>query len=191
MKFTFFPSLFETPDKIHYCDQEEDERIELMLRQHWVTNIPWIVIALIAIIAPPIIIQLNNIGDVLRFILPTPIQIPSNIWVAVVILWYMLTLVLVIEKFLFWYFNVYIVTNKHLIDIDFNSLLSRDITESQIRDVQSLSTKLAGIIGQIFYFGDVTVETAAKKQKIEFLKIPRPDFVADRIQDLEEELTKK
>lgn len=191
MKFAFFPSLFETPDKIHYCDQEEDERIELMLRQHWVTNIPWIVIALIAIVAPPIIIQLNNISDVFRFILPTPIQIPPNIWVAVVILWYMLTLVLVIEKFLFWYFNVYIITNKHLIDIDFNSLLSRDITESQIKDVQSLSTKLAGIIGQIFYFGDVTVETAAEKQKIEFLKIPRPDFVADRIQDLEEELTRR
>ena len=77
-------------------------------------------------------------------------------------------------------------TNKHLVDINFHNLLQRDITEVRLDDVQSAKSKINGIFGSLFHYGDVIIETAAERQQIQFLAVPKPDFVKDRIQDLQE-----
>ncbi|KKQ79056.1 MAG: hypothetical protein UT01_C0052G0003 [Candidatus Daviesbacteria bacterium GW2011_GWA1_38_7] len=89
-----------------------------------------------------------------------------------------------IESYLHWYFNIYIVTNMHLVDINFHTLLSREIIEVRLEDVQSQSSKIQGFFKSIFHFGDVVIETAGERQRITFLNVPKPDAVADRIQDL-------
>lgn len=175
----FFPSLFDKPDGIRYGEQEPNEVIELMLRRHWVTNIPWIITALFLFALPAII---SFIDQTFNFNLLS--QVAPSIVIGALILWYLLVLGYVFEQFLYWYYNIYLVTNFHIIDINFFSLLYRTVTESELTDIQSTSTKIAGIIASLFNFGDVIVQTAAKGQAIEFLDVPRPDFVADRIEEL-------
>lgn len=175
-----FPAIFDKPEGMRFIEQEEGEYIELLLRQHGITNLPWIFWSIIGLIIPfvlPAIIRFSNLGVL--------ISIPVDIITSLLVLWYLLITAYIIESFLFWYFNIYIVTNKHLIDVNFFSLLSRDITEVRLDDVQSARSKVRGIIGSLFYFGDVIIETAAKGQQVEFLSIPKPDFVADRISDLQ------
>ena len=183
MRFSFFPAFFGKPDNIAFADQELNENVELMLRQHFITNIPWIVIALFAFALPAILLNLDQ-----RFQANLFIQIPFSVILGALIIWYLLVVAYVLENFLYWYFNVYIVTNLHLVDINFYSLLYRDITSVQLDDVQSVSSRIAGIFGSLFNFGDVVVETAAKRQLINFGAVPKPDVVADRIQDLQEKI---
>lgn len=178
MGLSFFPAFFDSPSRIRLAYQEEDEHIELLLRQHWFTNIGWIITALLAFISPVSILGLGWIN--INFLT----HVPSEIVLSALILWYMLVLAFVVEKFLFWYFNIYVVTDHHLIDVISHSLMSRDITEARIDDVQSAKSQVRGVAGSLFNFGDVVIETAAKQQKIEFISVPNPDFVSDRIQDL-------
>lgn len=181
MKLNLFPALFDHPARMKFIEQEEDEHIELLVRQHWVTNVGWVVTAIIVSLLPvlfPTLIRNLN--------LPILTAMPATVNWALIVLWYMLVLTYIIEKYLFWYFNIYIVTNRHLVDIALQSLLSRNITEVRLDDVQSARSKISGIIRSLFHFGDVIIETAAERQNIQFLAIPRPDFVADRIQDLQE-----
>lgn len=175
----FFPALFDKPDGIKYGEQEPNEVIELMLRRHWVTNIPWIITSLFLFALPAIILALDQSFNI-NFIA----QLPVTLILGTLILWYLIILGYILEQFLYWYYNIYIVTNFHIIDIDFFSLLYRRVTESELTDIQSTSSKIAGIIASLFNFGDVVIETAAKDQGIEFSDVPQPDFVADRVEEL-------
>lgn len=181
MSLSLFPALFDHPSNIHFAQQEVDEKIELMLRQHFVTQIPWIIISILALFLPKLVIVYSSYLGLGQFS-----NIPLQIALSLVILWYLLILAYITEKFLHWYFNIYIVTNQHLVDINFHNLLNRDVVEIRLEEVQSGKSHIRGIFGSLFNYGDVIIETAAERQNIQFLAVPKPDFVADRIQDLRE-----
>lgn len=181
MIFKILPDFFDNPPKIKYVQQEADEHIELLLRQHKITTLPWIITALLAVVFPLFLPVMDA-----QFFKVLP-QIPGDIILITIILWYMLVMAYTLEKFLYWYFNIYIVTNLHLIDVTMSSLLSKTTTEVFFEDVQSARTKMSGIFGSLFNFGDVIIQTAADKQEIKFSSVPYPDMVAERIQDLREE----
>lgn len=178
MRFALFPAFFDRPENMSFGEQEADEKVELFLRRHWITNLPWIFTSLFGFALPAIIIQLVRTFDINFFSIPPQIAFGS------IILWYLVILGYVLEQFLYWYYNIYIVTTKHLVDINFHSLLYRDVTESALDDIQSVSSKIQGIFGSLFNYGDVIAQTAAETHIISFLDVPFPDFVADRIEDL-------
>lgn len=179
MKFRFFPAYLERPEKMHVAEQEPDEEIELLLRQHWFTNVPWIFYSIIAFFVPFVVLNIE-IWLNLDF-LPEP---PFSVILASIIAWYMLITAYVTESFLHWYFNIYIVTNIHLIDIDFINLLNKSLVEVKLSDIESAAMSMRGVFSSLFNYGDVYVQTAADKQRITFASVPYPALVVDRINDL-------
>lgn len=155
--------------------------IELLLRRHFVTNLPWLFVTILLIFLPLLVFfgRVSFAGLGIQ-------KVPAELFIAAVILWYLLVLSYLLTNFLHWYFNIYIVTDKHLVDIDFHNLLSRDKTEVRLDDVQSARSSLKGIFGSLFKFGDVIIKTAADRQDISFSSIPNPDATVERIQDLQE-----
>lgn len=181
MQWRVFPAIFDKPTKIRFATQEEHEYIDLFLRRHWITNVPWILTAIFGSLVPPLVFYIDGLLGTGIILATTP-----QIVLGSVVLWYLLITAFVIEKFLFWYFNVYILTNQHLVDVNFFSLLARETTEVQLSDIQTITPSIKGIAAQFFNYGDVLVETAAERRVVLFDDVPRPDFVADRIQDLSE-----
>lgn len=179
MKHLFFPAIFNNPSKISFAEQEVHEKLVLFLRQHPIVNLPWIFSSLFAVILPIILLQSDVFFGTGIFT-----QVPNDIFAGGIIVYYLLILGYIVEQFLHWYFNTYIVTNLHLLDVDFDSILHRKITEVNLKDVESVKTNLVGVSGSLFNYGDVIIETAAARQMIDFYEVPRPDFVADTIQDL-------
>lgn len=179
MNGLIFPALLRNPEGIRFSEQEVNENIILFLRRHGITNLPWIIGAVIAFLLPFILVQLD-LSLATNYIL----RISPSVLIGIIIVWYMLVMAFIIEQFLFWYFNIYIVTNFHIVDINFTSLLNRDITEIELKDIQSVKVDVKGVFPPLFNFGDVIIKTAADKQIIDFAKVPQPDFVADTIQDI-------
>ncbi|MBI2022452.1 PH domain-containing protein [Candidatus Daviesbacteria bacterium] len=179
MHFRFFPATIIKPENIKFENQEADEHIELFMREHWITNVPWVTISILAFILPLILVQVTSFVG-LQFVFNAPLQLI----LGGLIIYYLLIIAYIIESFLFWYFNVEIVTNKHLIDVMFHSLLSRQIVEIGLEDIENISRSAGGIIDSLFNFGDVLIQTAANEQNIEFSNVSNPDFVVDKIQDL-------
>lgn len=179
MDFSFFPSFIVHPPKIRFADQEEDEEIELLLRAHWVTNVPWIIYSLISVFLPFLLINAKS-----WFGLSFLPAIPFHFVLASLAVWYLLITAYVIENFLHWYFNIYIVTNLHVIDIDFDNLLSKKFQESGLEEIETTTAKLKGIVSSFFNFGDVVIQTAARTEESVFGNVPYPTTVVDRINDL-------
>jgi hypothetical protein len=83
-------------------------------------------------------------------------------------------------------FNVGIVTNKRVLDIDFNLVLNKEITGSPLDDITDITIKSKGFIPSLFDYGDVEIQTPGAMQNIEYLSVPMPASVVTIINNLME-----
>lgn len=165
-----FSAFVPKPRNVHFETQEEEEKIVLLLRRHLITNIPWILITII-LIAVPFFYPLFPIFHFL----------PKHYLPIIFLGWWLLIVAFVFENFLLWFYNIYIVTDERIIDVDFYHLLYKVISDAKIDKIQDVSYKQSGIIEALFNYGDILIQTAAEKTQFVFEKIPNPDKVVSII----------
>jgi len=151
------------PKKVRFETQEVKEEIILLLRRHWVTNLPWILTGLFMFFIP----LATSSFQVLSFM-------PSGFRLMTVIIWYMIILAYVLESFLSWYFNVYFITDERLVDVDFYSLIYKRVSETKIERIQDVSYSQGGIVQAMFNFGTVQIQTAGEEPEFAFEDVPKP-----------------
>ncbi len=163
-----------------FLTQQDDEEIVLLLRAHPITNVGWILLALLMLLAPTLVMQLGIFGSV-----------PSGFIFIGKMTWYLVTLMYAFEKFLYWYYSVFIVTNERVVDIDFDNLTYRNITYANLNHIEEPEMIRGGFVRSIFQYGDLLVTTASEKPSLEALGIPWPQKAVDIISRLAEELEKR
>jgi hypothetical protein len=98
--------------------------------------------------------------------------------------WYLFTFGYIFTSFLRWFFNAYLVTNKRVVDIDFESLVHRRFSEAFLYNVEDLTHQISGALQVIFNYGTLHIQTAGETRELEFESIPQPATVQDMISDL-------
>ena len=161
------------PRDIHFKDQKANETILLLIRKHWITNVSWVIIGLFALFIP-----------FLFQAFPPIAMLPSSYRLLVFIGWYLLLIAYLFERFLSWYFNVGIITDQRVLDIDFYGLLFKEISEAELDKIQDVTQQQVGAVRTVFDFGNIVVQTASEACKIEFHDIPHPSEVADLLNEL-------
>jgi len=160
------------PTDIDFETRENNEKIILMLRQHPIINIKWIVVSVILLTGPTL---LNVFGFFNIFPLGYPL--------IICLTWYLLTCAYALEGFLSWYFNVYFVTTMRIVDINFHNLVNKKVSDAEVTKIQDVSYTSSGFLGAMFNFGNVFIQTAADVQEFRFLSVPNPDKVAKILDD--------
>jgi uncharacterized membrane protein YdbT with pleckstrin-like domain len=161
------------PPKIRFENQDKEEKIILLLRRHWSWNFSWIFISLLMIAAPLIVKTVPLISF-----------LPQRFQVVTLIFWYLVVLAFIFENFLSWFFNVYIITDERIIDVDFVSLTYRRISDAQLERIQDITYKTGGLLKAIFDFGDVYIQTAGTAPELEFELVPKPAKVVKILNQL-------
>lgn len=172
-----FSSYVEHPLNCSFEGQDTGEKILLLLRAHHITNLTWLIPAILLFIWPFFILRVFQLINI------DISALPEIYGMAFLIINYLLALIIVYEGFLNWYFNVYIVTEKNIVDIDFHSLLFKNIDVAPLRNVEDASSSMGGIIQSVFHFGDVFIQTAGASKNIDFHSVPKPHQVVDFILD--------
>jgi membrane protein YdbS with pleckstrin-like domain len=163
-----------------FITQQEDEDIVLLLRAHPITNIPWILVAIIMLILPGFLMSTGMFANV-----HDPFLLIGRMT------WYLMTLMFIMEKILYWYYSVFIITNERIVDIDFYNLMFRVVTYANLNHIEEPASVTGGFIRSLFRYGDIWVTTASEKPSVEGLGIPYPDKVVEIISRLSEELEKR
>lgn len=164
-----------------FRDQEVGERVEVLLRRHIVTNLRWIIPVVAAIFLPTI---LHIIGPATIPGLDSLANIPTPTLFLAEMLWYVVIAGYALESFLIWYYNVYLITNIRLLDVDFIGLMYYSSSEAELRQVQDVSHKQQGLWQLLFNYGTVEIQTSGTRLNLIFEKVPKPHRVADIITDL-------
>lgn len=173
-----FNAYIENPQNHKFEGQDPDEKILLLLRAHPITNIPWITLSILIFIFPFFFPKITAFFgfDLSLF--------PQTFLIIFLIIDYLLVLLIAYEGFLYWYFNVDIITSEKIVDIDFEHLLYKAVDLAPLPKIEEADSVTAGIIGTIFNFGNVSIQTAGAKVAIEMKNIPQSAKVADLILDL-------
>ena len=92
-----------------------------------------------------------------------------------------LAVVFILRILYVWYFNVFLITNQRVIDIDQRGFFSRKITETNYEKIQDVSSMVKGIFQTMFKYGKVDIQTAGAEAYIEIKKVYQPKVVQDLI----------
>lgn len=173
-----FSAFAAFPKDTSFDGQEQDENIVLLIRQHPAVFIPLLLVLFGMIILPPLLYALVGALD-------TDISSGNTAFgLGLLILWGMLTASFALISVLKWYFNVNIVTNQRIVDIDFDQLFNHRVSEAQLEKIEDVSHAAVGMWAVVFDFGNVYVQTAAEQREFEFVHVPRPRDIQDTINDL-------
>lgn len=158
---------------VSFETQDPGEEVILVLRAHPITQLPWIINGILLFI----ILAIFN-ASFLTVYLTAGQLVYLNIFVIAMILAYLFF------NFLNYFFNVGIITNKRVVDIDFYVVIYKEFTEARLGRIEDITAKSGGYFASLFNYGDVFMQTAGTEANIEFLKVPRPQDVVDIINEL-------
>lgn len=174
-------SFMKNPQKTWYDGADHDESITYVFRKSLLTLIPVAALCIGMVIATPYMAQALS-----KITIKNQIIFDDYLLGVTTLFWYLLTLGIFFENFALWFFNVYIITNKKVVDIDFDGLLYKNISETQLRNIEDVTSQVKGFFGMIFNVGNVYVQTAAEKREFEFTELDNPEEIRDIISDLAE-----
>lgn len=170
------------PEGVSFADQEKDEKILLFLRRHIITNVDWLLLALVFSLIP-IAISLLNLLDISDINIFSFLNFPPQYTIFFLIFYYSLVFTFILVNFISWFYNVGLVTDKRVVDIDLAELIFKNVATTQHTLIQDVSYSQNGAIRSLFHFGDVIVQTAGQEGKFELEAVPHPDKVVHLIED--------
>lgn len=164
-------------------DMEPGEEILIVVRRHWFVFLRDVIGILILFFLPFFAIPVLEI-----FIVAGGVQIPESFGLFFASFW-----ALVLWQVLFarwttdYYYDVWIVTNWRIIDIDQRGFFHRNIaTLFNFEQVQDITTDINTVIGSLLNFGNVQVQTAAAKREFLFTEVGNPRRVERIIRQAQE-----
>jgi hypothetical protein len=157
---------------IHFDLQQETEEVLLLIREHPITQVPWVLnsigLVIILIIVNLLIPPMFSIQQILFFNIFAGSAIFAYAWL----------------NFLRWYFEVGIITNERILDIDFKSILYKEVSITNISNIEEIASRSGGYLGALFNYGNIYIKTAGANEDIEFHNAPNPTIIIKLINKL-------
>lgn len=166
------PSIFQVSLN-SFQGQEEGERILITLRRHPFVIIMRVTIALVMFLTPFFMAGLFSPFIESRGLIPLFIFL-GCVWMAIIwqLTFYTITMYLL---------DVWIVTDRRIIDSTHKGFFNRTVSELRIARVQNISVKTVGPLETFLHFGNLEIQTAGGADLFNFSQIPHPEKVKDEI----------
>lgn len=161
--------------------QQPDERTLLTLRRHWA---PFLVEALrfFSLGLLPI-----GVWFVWASLSGTPLEMNSLIYILVVMgaaLYYLFLAILMYGFWIDYYLDIFLVTNKRVVDIEQDGLFSRTVAEQSIDRIQDVTSEIHGFIPSLLRYGNIYIQTAGTQERFVFENVHNPEIVVKTILSL-------
>ncbi len=162
--------------KNHFEGEETSEEVILLIRRH------------------PFFILLRLFFFFILVLIPIAIGLafPSfiyshkilNLFLFVSSIWYLFIWSAIFYALTMYTLDVWIVTDRRIIDSTQHGFFNRTISELHITRIQDISVQTSGVIQTFLKFGDLQVQTAGTEEKFKFFQIPHPEKIKDEIMRL-------
>ncbi len=153
---------------------EPGETIQFEAHKHWfiiaVDAVSFFVLGLLPLVLEPLMANYLTVDVPLVF-------------------FYLLWLLgLTVSFFFAWtdyYFDVWYVTNKRVIDVEQKGVFNRDEATVVLQNIQDITIDTRGLIPTLLHFGDVRLQTAGESREFLLRSAANPDSIRTRLQALE------
>ena len=171
----FLSAFAERTYGVTFANQKSHEEIVLFLRAHLITNFLWIAITIFLLFIP-------LLGSVVVNFIPSPFSFVSGKFLLIfLIFYYLIVFSYAFLNFLNWFYNITLITNLGVVDIDYSGLLYHDVAFTNFNLVEDVNYTKVGFFRSLFNYGDVFVQTAGGRENLEALGVPNPAKAAHTI----------
>ncbi|HTP56856.1 MAG TPA: PH domain-containing protein [Candidatus Paceibacterota bacterium] len=162
-----------------YLPLEEGEEIVTKVHRHWVfIALQVVYVVLLAVVPFALYFALTRTGIVVFTGIDTGAGLAlGGLWLLV--LWGFF--------WQFWttyYMDIWVVTNRRIIDIDYERLFTHQISVIRLDRVQDVTTRIAGTWATFFKYGSVIVQSAGAQEEFVIDQISDPEGLRDAISRL-------
>ncbi len=154
--------------------RQPGETIEVLMRRHWFTITAkmafWTFVGFMPMLLYIVLGDLITTSpDLLQF---------YPIAVLFFSVYYLFVWLFGLTAFLDYFLDVWIITDRRIIDIEQKALFSRTVSELELHRVQDVTAEVKGFFPTMFDYGNVYIQTAAEKERFIFKQIPNPNSSA-------------
>lgn len=159
------------------------EEVVYFLRKHWYFFLFLSMMAVFVVLVWFLVLFLFNYYLHSVFvILQGPIIIITGIFLLLLTLFFL-------ASWMTYYFDIVILTNRRIIEIEQKKLFERSIIEVEIVHVEDVSVEVKGLIATFFGYGTISIQTAGTKPNLVLDHIPYPYIFAREITSFYDKLT--
>ncbi|MBY0111121.1 PH domain-containing protein [Patescibacteria group bacterium] len=160
------------------------EHILASIRKHWLVYvggaIPYAVFAYL----PVIVIELFARNDLLSQSGAAVYVSYENPWILFVLgIWWLFVWMAAFSDFMRYFLDVWIITNKRIIDVEQHDFFSREVTSLFLDRVEDVTMDVTGFFHTLFGFGTITAQSAGATEKITLPGIGNPKHVRDLLME--------
>jgi membrane protein YdbS with pleckstrin-like domain len=175
-KSSHLKSFIKNPENTSYKGKDNDENIVFLIRQSSWATAGWILstifLAVVILFVFPYLSKINYNGK----------RILEDGFILLLVIFLYITLFgRAFHRFLDWYFEVFLITTKKIVDIDKGAV---SISETPLENVQDVTSKIQSVFGQMLNIGSIHIQTAAEKGEFEFEMVDDPSTVRDTLSDM-------
>jgi hypothetical protein len=154
----------------HFPEQKKGEKAILILRRHWLVLIKSVLLFILAAGVPfAFYLMANQLwpgvfeGDIIKAL---SILLISSYYLGIWLFFF--------AHFVDYYLDVWIVTNKRIINTEQHGLFSRIVSEHKLEKIQDITSEVHGIVPTFLNYGNVHIQTASANQRVIFKQVRRP-----------------
>lgn len=126
---------------------------------------------------------LAGIIIILDFFLLT-LLFSQGLWgIIVFFVVFLFILIIIWRTWIIWSKNVFIITNRRIIDVDQHGFFSKTVSECDYVKIQDVSYTVKGLFATFFHFGRIQIQTAGNIANLELDLIKDPAHVQEVIMD--------
>jgi hypothetical protein len=164
---------------------KDKERIITVIRHHWFVLLREIIGLVILFLLPFFAVPLFWTFVVATGQAP---QVPGGVVLFFASAWALVLWNLLFARWTDWYYDIWVVTNWRIVDIDQQGLFRRNVaTLATLNHIQDLTAMLSGVIGTVLNFGNVELQTAASKREFLISEVPNPNGTVQIIREAMQE----
>lgn len=150
--------------------QSENEHVYLVIREHWVYLFSRLLIWLLFAAA------LVAFDHYMPIYLPQAGVAPYSYFVSLFKDLFIIFMCLgVFMTWTMYHLNTQVVTDQRIVDISHETIFSHTISELSVSKIEDVTAQTNGLIGNMFSFGNVYVQTAGREERFTFKNVPYPD----------------
>lgn len=164
--------------RYHFQGQRESEIVLRVVHRHWfdIATHFFVIILFVAILFGSLsiipLLHPQALGaEMFRFVLFIQNSLILLVWLYAFLVW------------IDYFFDVWIITNERVINIEQKGLFVRAVSELKFSRIQDVTSEVSGMIPTILNFGDVKVQTASEEDYFLFRRVPDPYHVKDVIME--------
>ena len=170
--------------RYHFQGQRENEKVLKVVHRHWFNLLSHM---FVVIVLSGLLLGSFFLVPLLFPELLTPAY--QSLLLFIQNTFFIFTWLLGFLVWIDYYFDVWIITNERIVNIEQKGLFVRHVSELRFTRIQDVTTEVTGLLETILDFGDVLVQTAAEEEHFIFRQVGSPFAVKDMVMKLAQSST--